>query len=185
VKELFFYLPLALILLGLVLWLLRPRSARRPARPPLDHHLAAPLANHYRYFPQVRQALSAADEKYLRRRLPPHLAKQALRERRAVARKFLAGLHEDFLNLEHLARMVATLSPVVSREQEIERLWLGFRFRSLYAWVWLRLASGSTSLQQIERLAGLIGRLTNRMEQAMAAAGTLPEAEEFTTGFGA
>jgi hypothetical protein len=34
-------------------------------------------------------------------------------------------------------------------------------------------------------LAGLIGRLTNSMEQAMAAEGNMPEAEEFPTGFGA
>lgn len=184
-KELFLYLPLALILLGLSLWLLRPRPAARTARPPFDHLLATPPANHYRYFPQVRQALSSADENFLRRRLPPRLAKQALRERRAVARKFLAGLREDFSNLEHLARMVAAFSPVLSRAQEMERLWLSFRFHSLYVWVWLRLASGSMSLHQIERLAGLIGRLTNRMEQAMAAAGAIPEAEGFTTGFGA
>lgn len=184
-KELLIYLPLSLILLGLILWLLWPRSVGHPTLPSRDNLSAHSIANHYRYFPQVRQALSPADAQYLRRRLPPRLAKQALRERRAVARKFLAGLYEDFSGLDRLARMVAALSPVVSRQQETERLLLGWRFRILYAWVWFRLSSGSMSLPQIEQLAILIGRIAAKMEQAMAAATAVPETEWSSSSFDA
>jgi hypothetical protein len=131
------------------------------------------LPRHYRYFPQVRQALSASDGKYLDRVAPREVAQTAHRERRAVARKFLAGLREDFLNLERLARMIAALSPAISSEQETERLILGLKFRLLYARVWLRLSTGREPLEQLEQLTGLVGRLATRMEQAMTAVSAL------------
>ena len=69
--------------------------------------------------------------------------------------------------------MVAALSPVISSEQETERLVLGLKFRVLYAWVWLRISTGRAPLDQIERLTSLVGRLATRMEQAMTAVGAL------------
>jgi N-glycosylase/DNA lyase len=134
------------------------------------------LPQHYLYFPQVRQALSASDEQYLSDAAPPDVAKRARLERRAVARQFLSGLHEDFSSLERLARMITALSPVISREQETERLILGVKFRLLYAWVWLRISTGVAPLEQLEQLTGLVGRLATRMEQATAAVGALSAA---------
>ena len=166
--------PLAIAFFGVLLWLLRPR--RRPAkagRSPSDLKMESFLPRHYRYFPQVRRALSASDEEYLERVASRDVAQIAHRERRAVARKFLAGLHEDFSNLERLARMIAALSPVISSEQETERLILGLKFRLLYAWVWLRLSTGREPVEQLEQLTGLVGRLARRMELAMAAVSAL------------
>ncbi len=117
-------------------------------------------------------ALSLLSE-YLDRVAPRDVAQTAHRERRAVARQFLAGLHEDFSNLERLARMIAALSPVISGEQETERLILGLKFRLLYARVWLRLSTGREPLEQLEQLTSLVGRLATRMEQAMAAVSAL------------
>jgi hypothetical protein len=173
---------LAIALSGVLLWLLIPRykSSRTAATSyPLNGSDAFPTAKHYRYFPQIRQALSAADSQYLIGTAPPHVAKQALRERRAVARQFLQGLHEDFSNLARLGRIVAALSPEVSREQETERLILSLKFQMLYALVWLRLSTGNLPLQQLEHLTGLVGRLATRMDEAMAeisaiSAGQLP-----------
>jgi hypothetical protein len=162
-------ISLALAFAVLLVRLLQPRRHFTKAeRLPIDRTMESALPKHYRFFPQIRQALSAGDDKYLREVAPPHIARQVLRERRAVAKRFLRGLHEDFSSLERLARMVASLSPVVSREQETERVLLGFRFRLLYALVWLRLSTGRVPLQQIEHLTELVGRLALRMEQAMA-----------------
>src|SRR6266851_10377552 len=172
-KELLLLLAFAVVLLGLLLWLLRRRPTLNSGRSSLENAAEKALATHYRYFPQVRQALSPADARYLLRRLPPRIAKRVLRDRRAVARKFLAGLHEDFSNLERLARVVAALSPVISSEQETERLILGLKFRLLYARVWLRLSTGREPLEQLEQLTSLVGRLATRMEQAMAAVSAL------------
>lgn len=163
---------LALAVLALVLWLVRsPENAQGPKtmRNAADHGEKELMPCHYRYFPQIRQALSAADDKYLRQKGSPQLAEKVRRERRAVVKQFLAGLREDFMKLHRLARIVASLSPVVSREQESERLLLGLKFRLLYAWVWLRLSLGSLSLPQLEQLTALVGQLSSRMELAMTA----------------
>ncbi len=166
----------AVALFGLLVWLLIPRrkpgeSAATSFQAQLNEALDSP--KHYLYFPQIRQALSAADARYLMESAPPQVAKQALRERRAVARRFLRGLHEDFSNLARLGRVVAALSPEVSREQETERLMLSLKFQMLYSLVWLRLATGNLPLQQLEHLTGLVGRLASRMDEAMAEIGAL------------
>jgi hypothetical protein len=173
---------LAIGLSGVLLWLLTPRhksSRTAPASFHPDAINALPTARHYGYFPQIRQALSAADSDYLIESAPPGVAKQALRERRAVARQFLQGLHEDFSNLARLGRIIAALSPEVSREQETERLILSLKFQMSYALVWLRLSTGNLPLEQLEHLTGLVGRLATRMDEAMAeisaiSAGQLP-----------
>ena len=160
----------ALSLSGLLLWLLIPRSQSNKTAAtqiPSNVNEALAAAKHYGYFPQIRQALSAGDAKYLREHAPRHVAKQALRERRAVALQFLKGLHEDFSNLARLGRVIAALSPEVSREQETERLLLSWKFQMLYALVWLRLSSGNLPLEQIEQLTGLVGRLATRMNEAI------------------
>jgi hypothetical protein len=164
---------------GVLIWLLIPRhKSSMPAASSFPSNLneTLPAAKHYAYFPQIRQALSAADTRYLLETAPPHVAKQALRERRAVARGFLKGLHEDFSNLARLGRTIAALSPEVSREQETERLILSVKFQILYSLVWLRLSAGNLPLEQLEHLTGLVGRLATRMDAAMAEISALPAA---------
>jgi len=161
---------LAVSLSALLLWLLIPRiqsSKTTAMQIPSSVSEALAAAKHYGYFLQIRQALSAGDTKYLRETAPRHVAKQALRERRAVALRFLEGLHEDFSNLLTLGRVIAALSPEVSREQETERLILSLKFQMLYVLVWLRLSSGSLPLEQLEHLTGLVGRLATRMNEAI------------------
>jgi hypothetical protein len=167
-------ISLAITFFGVLLWLLRPQHrAPKAGQFPIDIKLESVPSRHYLYFPQIRQALSASDEQYLREKASLDVAQRAQRERRAVAREFLSGLREDFTNLERLGRMVAALSPVISREQEMERLILGMRFRLLYAWVWLCLSTGRAPLEQIEHLTDLVGGFATRMEQAMAAISAL------------
>jgi hypothetical protein len=181
-NELTIVILLAITFSGVLLWLLIPRhksSKTDAAFSPSNMNDAMPTAKHYGYFPQIRQALSVADSIYLRENAPPHVARQALRERRAVARRFLEGLHEDFSNLARLGRMIAALSPEVSREQETERLVLSLKFQILYSLVWLRLSAGNLPLDQLEHLTGLVGRLATRMDAAMPqvsalSAGQLP-----------
>jgi hypothetical protein len=172
----------AMALSGVLLRLLLPRhKSSRTAAAPLhpDAINALPTAKHFGYFPQIRQALSAADTHYLIETAPSHVARQALRERRKVARRFLEGLHEDFSSLARLGRIIAALSPEVSREQETERLILSLKFQFLYALVWLRLSTGNLPIKQLEHLTGLVGRIATRMDEAMAeisalSAGQLP-----------
>lgn len=155
-------------LCALLVWLLIPKHKLGVTASAPQNNQALPRARHYMYFPLIRRALSAADTRYLLETAPPHVAKQALRERRAVARRFLRGLHEDFSSLARLGRVIATLSPEVSHQQERERLILSVKFQLLYALVWLRLSTGNLPVHQMEHLTVLVGRLATRMDEAMA-----------------
>jgi hypothetical protein len=170
-SDLFVVIPLAIALCSILLWVLRPqREPREVARPSpewLRNNANLP-ARHYKYFPQIQRALSSEDTRYLLEVAPPLIAKRVLRERRVVARHFLQGLHEDFSNLARLGRVIASLSPVVSREQEMERFFLILKFQALYALVWLQITSGILPLQRLELLTRLVGRLASRMEEAVS-----------------
>ena len=168
--------PAVLVISVVVLRLLYPRkhssnaadsrASGISARTIIDEGLPAP--KHFRYFRQIRQALSSADAEYLLRTAPKSVAKQALRERRAVAQGFLQGLHEDFSNLARLGRVIASLSPEISHKQEAERFKLTVQFQILYAVVFLRLYTGSLPIEQMDRLTGLVSRMAARMDEAMA-----------------
>jgi len=162
---------LALLVLALLLVaLLRPRRGRaQPVQTLSDLPVEDLLPRHLQYFAQVRRALSAEDAQYLRDRASRRTARRALRARRAVVRGFLAGLLEDFERLERLGRTIAALSPVVNRRQEFERLWLGARFRMVYAVVQFYLALGLVSVPQLEALTNQVGSLARRLHEAMAA----------------
>ncbi len=170
-NDLAFTIPLAFAFSGFLVWFLRPRGTRPgAARAALDviGESVLPVARHYQYFPQIRRALSSEDARYLLETAPPKVVKRALRERRMVARQFLQGLYEDFSNLARLGRVIASLSPVVSREQETERLLLILKFQTLYALVWLQVTYGILPLQRLENLTRLVGRFATRMEDAVA-----------------
>ena len=117
-NELNIVLVLCGALSGVLVWLLFPgaKSPKGSAGSAVSGSDSLPIARHYQHFSQIRQALSEVDASYLRQNAPKQVAKQALRQRREVARRFLGGLREDFSNLARLGRMVAALSPEVSRE---------------------------------------------------------------------
>jgi len=166
---LYFAISLALLVLLALAW--RFTAPRHPSEPPVSLSPEELLPVHCRYFPQIRQALSTDDHIYLKERASAGIWRQSRADRKRVAARFLLGLQGDFLRLEQLGRAVAALSPRVSREQELERLWLGVRFRLLYRLVWLRLVAGSTSPSQLTRLTHLVGLLAKQTENAMAALG--------------
>lgn len=159
-----------LVVSVLLIALLRPRRERsRPGQSLCDFPVEDLLPRNLQYFALVRRALSAEDAEYLHERASRFVARRALRARRAVVRGFLAGLLEDFQRLERLGRTIAALSPVISRKQEFERLWLGVRFRLVYAVVQFYLALGLVSVPQLEALTNQVGSLARRLHEAMAA----------------
>jgi len=169
-SELSIYVLLVAGISVVLAWLLFPRrkSSGTPApsyRP--DGNEALPSPKHYRYFSQIRRALSVEDSAYLVQNASPQVAKQALRERRAVARGYLKGLREDFSDLAKLGRIIAALSPEISREQETQRLMLTLKFQLLYALVAVRLSAGSLPVGQLENLTGIVGRIATRLDEAI------------------
>src|SRR5258706_4766881 len=104
----------AIVFFLVVLWLLRPwRYAPRSGQSLKELRLENFVPRHYGYFPQVRQALSSVDKEYLDKVAPREVAQMALRERRGVARQFLAGLRQGLSNLERFGRKMAAVWPVI------------------------------------------------------------------------
>jgi hypothetical protein len=169
-SSMFYTVPPAVAILVLLWLLLRKRSSSpekiRGRLADLQAGINAPT--HFQFFPQIRQALSEADDKYLAEAAPASVARQARRVRRRVARDFLRGLREDYSNLEHLGRMIAAMSPEISRRQEAERFALGLKFQFICALVWLRLLTGNLPVVHLQNLTGLVGRLAASMERAMS-----------------
>ena len=166
------YTVIALALVVALVWLLhRPLSWAGTAEleGSLEPENLFPV--HCRHFPQIRQALSRADMEFLRGRASGRTLREWRSERRNVLRQFLAGLGQDFARLDRLARTVAALSPEVSREREMERLWLSVRFLVIYRLVSLRLAAGVAPLPQVVRLTELVGSFAAQVETRMAALG--------------
>jgi hypothetical protein len=187
-SNLIFIVPAVIALSGVLLWLLLPQlniSATPASSFHPERNEGLPTPKHYKYFRQVRQALSSEDCDYLNKFAPPPVAKKALQERRAVARAFLKGLYEDFSCLTHLGRIIAALSPEVSRQQETERLLLTLKFQILYGLILLRLSMGNMPIQQLEHLTGLVGSLAARMDEAMAKMSALSASQQINGRLGA
>jgi hypothetical protein len=158
------------VLVSLVL-LLRKPSATGIARDPAGAlELEDLLPEHSCHYPQIRQALCDADAAFVRQRSHMVPVRAWKKERRAVLQQYLAGLAEDFMRLDALARQVALLSPTVDRQQEMERIWLSARFLCTYRVASLRLRAGSVSADGFRRLTELVGSLACRLDSRMAAA---------------
>ncbi len=127
------------------------------------------LPQHYRYFPQVRQALSDDDRVFLERRASSNARRMALRARRSAALEFLAGLRDDYRRLDRLARTLTALAPVPNRLREAERIRLAIRFEFMWVRIWLRLWTGAAPITQIQHLAELIGTMAVRLGNGMDA----------------
>lgn len=169
------FTAMALALLVALVWLLhRPSSwaGTTESERSLEPENLFPI--HCRHFPQIRQALSEADGEFLRGRASGRTLREWRGERRDVLRQFLAGLGQDFARLDRLARTVAALSPEVSREREMERLWLSVRFLVMHRLVSLRLATGVAPLPQVVRLTELVGSFAAQVEARMAALDQTP-----------
>lgn len=161
------FIVAGILLLVLFFWLLRGKS-QRPATSAREE--LEPLALlHCRYFPQLRQALSSADAEFVQSRAAGPLARHWGQERRQVVRAYLAGLREDYQQLDQLSRKLASRAPGLIPAQERERLMLNARFRVSYELVRLRLLVDGRAISQVARLANLVGNLAVEMERGMAA----------------
>jgi hypothetical protein len=161
---------LTLALLGALYWLSHRIKGSRDAANVLQAISAEKLLpQNYKYFPQVRQALSKEDEEYLESRVGTNARRMALSVRRNIARDFLAGLRDDHRRLDRLARALTAVAPALNQELEFARIRLALRFEFLWALVWLRLWMGATPVTQIQQLAEFIGSLAVRTGASMDA----------------
>lgn len=177
------FIILGIAIFILLLWLLfAPKwGTPRPAIQSLKIEQLEPL--HCRHFSQIRFLLRQDDLKFVERSAPRELARTWKRDRRKVLRKYLNGLAEDFACLEHLARMIASLSPEVSRKREWEWFWLGIQFRVVFQLLVIRIVLGERSLPQLARLTDFVASHAAKLEVRMSQmAGVLPSRLRPSTG---
>jgi hypothetical protein len=156
--------------LAAILALLRhPSSIAGRKSPGSNTEAGQFFPSHSRFFPQMQQALSADDEAFLARRGSPRLLKQWQAARKRAALDFLDGLDEDFARLTRLARTIARMTPEIDRQREAELFWLGLRFVVVSQLVRLRLRSGRSPRNDLQKLADLIGVLGCQMDRAASA----------------
>ncbi len=123
---------------------------------------------HTQHFPQLRQALETADGRYVRQNANAELHRLWQEERRQILRSFLAGLAEDFARLDRLARIIASLTPRISRRQELARIWQSARFRLTYRVIAIWISVGGAGVaRQLRYLTELVGNLSARAEAGM------------------
>ena len=122
---------------------------------------------HANFLPQMRQALKSEDEEFLSRSGIRGLQGRVSRERRRVALSFLAALRQDFEELMHISKVIATLSPQIGVAQEFERFRLRVSFLWRYRFIWLSLRAGFTPLPQLSDLSNLLSGYSVRLEEAM------------------
>jgi|SRR5713101_1729589 len=79
-----------------------------------------------------------------------------VRDRNKIAGQLLIALREDFFRLDHLMCAVAAVSSEISREKELERLWLSVRFNVRYRLALLTLSLGAIPANSIPHLQALI-----------------------------
>jgi hypothetical protein len=182
--EILFIFLMPLILFGVVWILARPLTEETS----LDHGDTIedlhPL--HTQYLPQLRGALDTADARYVRRRVSKEAERSWSAERRQIVRDYLTGLAGDFSRVMHLAGIVDSLSPKVSKRAHLERTWLALRFRILYRVILVCMSAGSPGvLRQVARLTSYVGNLSALEEAAMARLEIMSSGEEMHPNFSA
>jgi hypothetical protein len=162
----FMFFAIVAVLVALLVWALRNPNRNNP----LDVEpgsLEQTDRRHATYLPLIRRALSPGDYEFLASRGSPALARRVSKQRHRIALSYLAALHDDFLRLLRLAKVVAVLSPKVATAQEFERLWLSVQFSLRYHMLRAGLYFGVLSLPRLDALSHMVSELAVRMDTAM------------------
>jgi hypothetical protein len=156
-----------LFLLLALVWLAGTSFPGKTSQP-LNDKIEDLLPLHTHHFPQLRQALTTADEHYIRRKASKEVLRMWRSERRQILQGFLAGLAGDYVRLEQLARVVESLGAQPKKPQKMRRIWLSICFRLNYRLTSLNIRVGGLgSMRQLARLTDLVGDLSAETETAM------------------
>ena len=160
------FFGLVALLLGSLLWALRgPRKSTKRDVGPGSFEEAD--QRHVNFLPQIRQALAKADYDFLAERVSAEVLRRVRRERRDVARAYLAALRKDFQSLLRMANVIAALSPELVVLHEFERLRLTTKFAWQFEMIRWKLLAGFAPLPQLDGLSNLVSGLSVRMEAAV------------------
>jgi hypothetical protein len=159
----------ALILAALLFWTFRP--GRGSARKPEGLAVLESAPQHLCNMGPIRRSQDRADLQFAAERGGRGLGKRLRRERRGVALLYVNSLRSDFEQLLRIARVVALLSPELSKSYEYERLRLSVVFRLRFQLVKVSLLFGDAAMPQLASLGEMVSSLAVRMETAMETLG--------------
>jgi hypothetical protein len=161
---LLFSVFVAALILALCWALWSPRKSRKLSREGVL--LESDGYRHLAHLPQILQALSQTDFKYVSQRVSGKMERRVRRERLRVTLSFLAALRGDFQSLLRMARVISLLSPEVVAAHEFERLRLTATFAWRYQLTRCKLFLGFAPMPQLGALTELVSALSVRIEAA-------------------
>ncbi len=158
------FIAAAVILVGLLLWAIRPAEIKFRSTEEVFETLSAP--RHYYRLPQILQALQTKDTEFLRERGHPELCERVRAERKGIALEFVSLLEKDYQTLIEASRVLAAMTPEVVAADE----WQRFRLSLGFAWgcrlLRFRLRTSLRPWNGFARLSERAGQLSYRLELA-------------------
>jgi len=169
VTELPVFLIIFLVLIVLAVWItlnhLAPRrSTEKDASLPID--LLLPTA-YLENSSEIERLTVELEQERTQNTASEGIRRGVTPARRRTMKKLLIGLKEDFSRLDRLMCTIAALAPEVEGRQEIQRLWLWFRFRLHYSLARLSLMVGRFSQPALTSICKLFDRLATRTQVAL------------------
>ncbi|HEY4977565.1 MAG TPA: hypothetical protein VII25_00230 [Candidatus Acidoferrum sp.] len=161
---LYFFVAAAAVLIGLLIWALRPAKIKFKSVDAVFEALTA--QRHYYRLPQILQALDGKDTEHLIDRGYPGLCRKVRAKRKLIALRFLDLMEEDYKTLLEASRMLAAMAPEVVGIEEWQRLWLSIHFSWNCMVLRFRLRSGLQPWGGFARLSELASQMSFRMEMA-------------------
>ena len=159
---LFFFIGIALLLIGLLIWAIRPASVQLKNPDEVFEALSAP--RHYYRLPQILLALDHADTQHLIDRGFPALCHRVRAERKLVALRFLDRMEADYKTLLAAARMLAAMAPEVVGVEELQRFRLHVRFALNCMGLRMKLRAGLSPWGGFARLSDMASQMSYRLE---------------------
>jgi len=158
------FIVAAILLVGLLLWALRPAGVKFNSAEAVFEALSAP--RHYYRLPQILQALQEKDTEFLIERGQPGLCARVRAERRGIALKFVDLMEQDYQLLLGASRMLAAMTPEVVAADEWQRFRLSVRFAWDCRLLRMRLRAGLRPWNGFAQLSERASHLSYRLEVA-------------------
>jgi hypothetical protein len=159
------FVAIALILIGLLLWAVRPARVNFKTTDEVIEVLSAP--RDYSRLPQILLALKASDTEFLIERKFDKLARRLRAERRKIALQFLDCLEIDYRMLIESSRVLAAMAPEVLPSQEWQRLRLSIRFGWNCLLLRLKLRTGLDPWNGFSQLSDMASLMSYRLDGAI------------------
>ena len=159
-----FFVGIAILLMGLLLWAVRPVKIKFNSPDEVFEALSSP--HPYYELPLILQILRAEDTEFMAQRGYGELCKGIRNERKAMALQYLQLIETDYRTLLEASRVLAAMAAEVVAWQEWERVRLNVSFSWKCKMLRWRLRTGLTPWASFTKISDMASELSFRLEQA-------------------